>query len=224
MKAKLRNLFNLSRSQWMGVAILASSLGVAGAVTIPNTFTAGTAISSGAMNNNFSTLAGALTTVEAAVTTLQSAVATLQSRMTSLQTVKPIVVTSVASGPGVDQNGICFNIASVTVNAPAAGQVTILGHATLETDKGFFSTDGFVDGSVFVDTTPSTCVGFEGRTFLPAALTDGSYQFTVPLTGQFTVSAGSNTFYVGKRTTATATAANGVFNVDTRVTAIYIPD
>lgn len=55
-----RSIFKMSRSQWIGVAVLASSLGLAAAVTVPNTFTAGTPISASAMNANFAALANAV--------------------------------------------------------------------------------------------------------------------------------------------------------------------
>jgi hypothetical protein len=55
-----KSIFKLSRSQWTSIAVLASSLGVAAAVTLPfPTFTAGTPISASQVNANFAALANA---------------------------------------------------------------------------------------------------------------------------------------------------------------------
>jgi len=59
-----KSIFKLSRSQWISVAVLASSLGIAAAVTVPNTFTAGTAVSSSQVNANFTALGNAVTNLE----------------------------------------------------------------------------------------------------------------------------------------------------------------
>jgi hypothetical protein len=51
-----KNIFKLSRSQWIGVAVLASSMGLAAAVTVPNIFVPNTPISASQMNANFAAL------------------------------------------------------------------------------------------------------------------------------------------------------------------------
>ncbi len=60
----VKNIFKLSRTQWISVAVLASSLGLAVAVTVPNTFVANTLISATAVNDNFQALVSAVTAVE----------------------------------------------------------------------------------------------------------------------------------------------------------------
>jgi len=51
-----KSIFKLSRSQWIGVAVLASSMGLAAAVTVPNIFSAGSTISASQVNANFAAL------------------------------------------------------------------------------------------------------------------------------------------------------------------------
>ena len=104
---KRKSIFKLSRGQWISVAVLASSLGVAGAVTIPNTFTAGTTISAAQVNANFNALA-----------TTQPAAKTFQ--------------TTSASFPGTEGD-----LKTFSVTTPGAGQVMItmggyvrIAHAT----------------------------------------------------------------------------------------------
>lgn len=64
-------MFKLSRSQWVSVAILISSLGLAAAVTIPNVFTSGTSISSSQVNANFSALGTAVTAAESTLANIR---------------------------------------------------------------------------------------------------------------------------------------------------------
>ena len=96
-----KNIFKLTRSQWISVAVLASSLGLAIAVTIPNTFTAGTTISASAVNANFNALNSALPLVWAATDTGSAG------------------TTLVAAGRTI--------INSVPINAPSAGNLVVSG-------------------------------------------------------------------------------------------------
>ena len=79
-----KKLLKLSRSQWISVAVLASSLGLAVAVTIPNTFTTGTAISSAQMNANFSALATAVNNSNLSAASSATAVTALSSTAVEL--------------------------------------------------------------------------------------------------------------------------------------------
>jgi hypothetical protein len=74
----LKKLLKLSRGQWISVAVLASSLGLAVAVTIPSTpFVAGTPASASEVNANFTTLATAVTTLETKVNALPRTIVAL---------------------------------------------------------------------------------------------------------------------------------------------------
>ncbi len=64
----VKNIFKLSRTQWISVAVLASSVGLAAAVTVTS-FTSGTLISASAMNANFTALVNALPAVKTLQTT-----------------------------------------------------------------------------------------------------------------------------------------------------------
>jgi hypothetical protein len=66
----LKKLLKLSRTQWISVAVLASSLGLAVAMTAIPHFTTGTPISSTQMNTNFDNVVAAVTTLETKVNAL----------------------------------------------------------------------------------------------------------------------------------------------------------
>ena len=78
-----KSIFKLSRSQWISVAVLASSLGLAVAVTVPNSFTAGTPASATQVNDNFTALVTAVTAAETALTTAQARITALEAPKTT---------------------------------------------------------------------------------------------------------------------------------------------
>lgn len=58
-------IIKFTKTQWVGVALLASCFTLSYAVTLPNTFTAGTVAKAADVNANFSALATAITELEA---------------------------------------------------------------------------------------------------------------------------------------------------------------
>ena len=112
-----KNILKLSRSQWISVAVLASSLGLAIAVTIPNSFTAGTTISATQMNANFTALGTAVTTAE-------TALAAAQTQITALNSTQP-AVKSFQTTPSIIPTAAEGDLKTFTVTTPGAGQVVI---------------------------------------------------------------------------------------------------
>jgi hypothetical protein len=73
--------------RWLGVmaAVLVPAIATA-ALTIPNTFSAGTVIKSADVNANFAAVAAAVNSDESTIVALQNSVAALQTTVNSLQT------------------------------------------------------------------------------------------------------------------------------------------
>jgi len=176
-----KNIFKLSRSQWISVAVLASSLGLAAAVTLPfPTFTAGTPASATQVTQNFTTLATAVTTAEAALTAAQAQITALNGKL-------PLVFAATdttLSGVIVTAGGRT-TINSVPITVPAAGFLVISGFVFINNDgvANTYVLNPLIDG---VDVFPG--VSFQG-VFNAAA--DGvfvaefftmSYTITVPIT------------------------------------------
>lgn len=96
-----------SRSQWIGVAILASSMamGVAATVTLPNTFTAGTSAVAAEVNANFTALRDAFNAlhttggvVQAAAHVTGGVTPSITRSFTNLAGSPAITVTRTAAG------------------------------------------------------------------------------------------------------------------------------
>jgi hypothetical protein len=103
-----KSFFRLSRSQWISVAVLGSSLGLAvAAVTIPNSFTAGTTISATQVNDNFLTLGNAM----------------------------PAISQTAASGSVPIPDATVVNVRTITFTAPANGFVVVTGQGNVEIDQ-----------------------------------------------------------------------------------------
>jgi hypothetical protein len=84
--------------RWLGVltAVLVPAIATA-ALTIPNTFTAGTVIKSADVNANFAAVATAVTADQTAVASLQTTVASLQTSVASLQATVTSQATTITS-------------------------------------------------------------------------------------------------------------------------------
>lgn len=153
------SIIKLSRSQWISVAVLASSLGLAAAVTIPNVFTAGTTISASQVNANFNALNGALPLVWAS--TDQGAGGTV-----------------VAAGT--------TTINSVSINAPSAGNLLVSGSVFVNNEDvaGCYLLNLLIDGAVFSGHAflADFCAAGNLATASVAELFTLSYSITVPIT------------------------------------------
>jgi hypothetical protein len=119
MEKKRKGTFELSRSQWISVAILASSIGIAAAVTIPNTFTAGTTISAAQVNDNFAALATEINTLRAGGGSSTGGILLAAAHIQVANTATPFVSRSFS-------------------NLPSPGTVTVtrLGAGDFEVDFG----------------------------------------------------------------------------------------
>ena len=84
--------------RWLGVlaAVLIPAIATA-ALTIPNTFTAGTVIKSADVNANFAAVATSVNADGTNIGSLQNSVAALQTTVTSLQTTVTSLQTTVTS-------------------------------------------------------------------------------------------------------------------------------
>ncbi len=169
-----KNLFKLSRSQWIGVAVLASSLGLAGAVTL-TTFTAGTQISATDVNNNFSALNNALPLAWASTDTI------------ALGTV-------VAAGT--------TTINSVSITAPSNGNLLVSGSVFVNNEDvaGCYFLNLLIDGAPFISGFQADyCAAAHLTPSSVAELFTLSYSVTVPITaGAHTIAqtlAGGALFY-----------------------------
>jgi hypothetical protein len=87
-----------SIGRWLGVlaAVLVPAIATA-ALTIPNTFTAGTVIKSADVNANFAAVATEVNNTETSLASLQSTVSSLQTTVTNLQTTVTNLQNSVTS-------------------------------------------------------------------------------------------------------------------------------
>jgi len=193
-----KSIFQLSRSQWIGIAVLASSLGVAAAVSL-TTFTAGTTISASAVNSNFTALNNALPQVWAS----------------SDSTSGGITVSPATSTPQT--------INSVSINVPAAGHLIISGGVFVNNDTAsalIYNLNPLIDGAtVNVGTfmashflvADTASVGGDAATL--------SYSVTTPVTaGAHTVS--QQLFAL---TTAFAPATATYFYNRYNLTIVFVP-
>jgi hypothetical protein len=195
-----KNFFKLSRSQWISVAVLASSLGVAAAVSL-TTFTAGTTISASAVNANFTALNNALPQVWASTD-------------------------STAGGVTVSATATPQTVNSVSINVPAGGHLIIAGSVFINNDSTtvgglLYNLNPLIDGipvpnAAFIAaafTAPDTGgVGADSATL--------SYSVTTPVTaGSHTVS--QQVFAIIPATTAAATATYFYNHYD--LTVVFVP-
>lgn len=193
-----KRIFMLSRSQWISVAVLASSLGVAAAVGL-TTFTAGTTISASAVNSNFTALNNALPQVWAS----------------SDSTGGGIVVSPATSTPQT--------INSVSINVPTAGHLIISGGAFVNNDTAsplFYSLNPLIDGATINVGT------FMAAAFLEADTASvGADVATLSYTVTATVSAGAHTVsqQLFAVTTAAAPATATYFYNRYNLTVVYVP-
>lgn len=160
----VKNIFKLSRAQWISVAVLASSLGLAVAVTLPNIFVAGTTISAGQVNANFAALNGALPLVWASTDTTGGGI-------------------SITAGGKTEVN-------SVSINAPAAGFVVISGSVFI--NNGGVSTplvlNPLIDGAELFPTA-----GFQASFTAAADLAGAAELFSLAYTITIPIAAGAHT-------------------------------
>ena len=110
-----KSIFKLSRSQWISVAVLASSLGLAAAVTIPNTFVPGATISAAQVNANFA--------------------ATVQNKS---------VATCSAEVFNVALTATIADINSVSITVPGPGTVLVSGSGTFSVNNNGTAWEGDV--------------------------------------------------------------------------------
>jgi hypothetical protein len=161
-----KELLKLSRSQWISVAVLASSLGLAVAVTIPNTFTTGTAISSAQMNANFAALGTAVTAVETALPLMWAD------------------TDSAGGGTTLTASGL-FTANSVNINVPAGGGFIVISGTAFVNNATAAVVDYVLNPKIDGNNVIATFAAYRS---LPA---DGigvpdlgslSYTLTVPIT------------------------------------------
>ena len=125
-----KRIFKLSRSQWISVAVLGSSLGLALAVTVPNTFTAGTPASATQVNDNFTALVGAVTTAEGQIASTTTALTAAQAQITTnfgwLPRVQNLGGNSGTLIAGTDLGASATILSDLTVTAPGDGVILAL--------------------------------------------------------------------------------------------------
>jgi hypothetical protein len=201
-----KKLFKLSRSQWIGVAVLASSLGLAVAVTIPNTFTAGTAISAAQMNANFAAMGTAVTAAETTLATAQGQISTLQTALSnsSLSAASNASgITALTTTP-VELLGIDFT-------CPANGFVMAQAHTVVVIDHtNTIAENVFVKVSTAVE-TGSVTLGWT-QVIVPAALpTVAGFRIPTSVSSRFSCTGG-----VAARYRLNASLPNGAGTADAR--------
>jgi hypothetical protein len=172
-----KSIFKLSRSQWISVAVLASSLGLAVAVTVPNSFIAGTPASATQVNDNFTALVTAVTAAEAALTTANAQIATLNSKL-------PLLWASSDTGTlGVNVvAGGRTTVNSLSITAPSDGFLVISGHVFVNGGELLrdFSSNLLVDGAGYSGhASQGFMTSVEGGA---ADLFSLSFTVTVPIT------------------------------------------
>ena len=168
-----KKLFKLSRSQWISVAVMASSLGLAAAVTLPfPSFTAGTPAKASEVQGNFTTLANAVTALESAATGFDE------------QTVDTIVSLTTTT----------VDLATFTIVAPTNGFVIVTGNGAFQLNH---VTAAQTFARVFLS-TGSLVTDFANLTFMqvPAAAPTGTYGNAFSITRVFPVTAGTNSFFM----------------------------
>jgi len=167
----LKKHLRLSRAQWISVAVLASSLGLAAAVTIPFNFNTGDTLLASSMNANFAAVAN-----------------------------QGSIVATATTNSGTIINGSCVNpgARSVSITAPVAGRVIISGQMVLEFNHATALTD---EVDVYIGTASATdCAQLSGFMTVPSVLPIATYFYSVPLTGDFPVAATSTTtFFLNMR-------------------------
>lgn len=224
-------------------AVVGFCLGTLGlyalAVTIPNTFSNGTTISSNAVNANFAALGNAVTALETKVAALEANGSITNNRIAdgavTGQKIAPNTITAsnVLDEPGIAANRVLqssiitatsgmADVLSVSITIPAAGQIIV-----------DFTSQAGVAGSA-----GSQCVIFFQVDETPGAPLDPNNNYAagsdnLPNTGRlyipaiarriFTKSnAGTYTFRVGARKSAGAGCVDlDLYNA--RLTAMYVP-
>jgi len=155
----VRNFLKLSRSQWIGVAIMTPSLGLALAVTMPASFTAGTPISASQVNANFSALNGALPLLWASTDTTN-------------------LGTSVSAAGRTTIN-------SVAISVPAAGNLVISGSVFIVNSTAGstnYLLDPLIDGAGFIPGATPSLEAIYASSPTAGVVFTLSYTVTVPVT------------------------------------------
>ncbi len=157
-----RKLLKLSRGQWISVAVLASSLGLAAAVTIPNTFVTGAVISSSQMNDNFTALA-TQSGIRFSNNTLETAATSTDTVMQALTITAPtagflVVNTSGYFSLGATGGARCSITTGTTVDF---NFLIIAGGGTGQSYMAFAGTRGFAV-SAGANTFNLVCNSFAG--------------------------------------------------------------
>jgi hypothetical protein len=123
-------------------------------------------------------------------------------------------------------NGVCTNAGgqSITVTAPVAGRVIISGFIQLLAQHTNPNNDEL---DVFIGLSASDCSSqYSGGTVIPSAMpTANNYFFMQPLHGDFSVAAGSTTFFLNEKPASGAGFGTGPYahNVS-RMTATFVPN
>jgi hypothetical protein len=192
-----KNIFKLNRSQWISVAVLASSLGVAAAVSL-TTFTPGTTISATAVNANLTALNNALPQVWAS-TDSASAGTTVTPATSTPQTIN-----------------------TVSINVPTSGHLIISGSAFVNNGSvaALYNLIPLIDGVSPGGPVFAATVFTQGDTGgVGADIGSLAYTMTVPVTtGAHTVS--QQIFAVS----AAGTPASVTFFYNANnLTVVYVP-
>ena len=193
-----KQLLKLSRTQWISVAVLASSLGLAGAaVTIPfQTFTGGTAISASQVNANFAALANSM-----------PAAKTVTGGFTSVTTVTTV------------------DALSLTVTPPSDGFVIVTGSGNLGINIA--TAGGQERINVYLTTTSGGTSGTHQFLISNPGVTGGQLWAPFSIQDIFPVTGGTpSTFYLtAAKAAVTATYSTFVGSEanDTRLTAVFVP-
>ena len=113
--------------QWLGAlgAVLVPAV-VTAALTLPNTFTAGTVIKSADMNANFAAVVTHANGVDTSVAALQTQVAALQTQVAALQAAAPIAYAKI-SGASVAAFGGLGTTAVTTTGTGFSYTITFTG-------------------------------------------------------------------------------------------------
>jgi len=216
----------------MAAALLFSSTAWAGALTIPNTFTAGTPAVAAQVNANFTAAKTAvddnntrITANAAAAATNATNIAANVTNITALQNAKPGYAKAVGSVSGVQRLSLTTGKAFVTltINAPAAGFAVVTGTADADIRhvKGTLSSFEMRISTVAGQVISSSASLFDiGYFNIQSFQQTGNYLSRVYTSSVIPVVAGANIIYLN------AISGSGTNNYIGRpkLTAIYVPN
>lgn len=204
-------------------AMLISSTAWAGALTIPNTFSAGTPAVAADVNTNFTAAKTAVDDNNTRITANTTNIAGNATNITALQSAKPGYATAVAGtnpNAGITMTGTGQAIVTLTLNAPASGFAIVTGRVisllphTLATQSIVIIKVSATSGDVALDYDVSVAQ-------VQAPQPTGSYVKMIAATSVIPVVAGANIIYLN----GYDPQGTGLYSVlQPKLTAIYVPN